>query len=662
MNRVVALAVLLGAGLVLPTLAQTPDDQYVRIYGLIQQADSLNNAGQPAEALPRYLEAQAALQRLQRINPDYSPKVVNFRLNYVAAKIEALTPKVAPPAPVTTPARPAAPSAPSPPSPGAPTPPTELERQVTALQEMVRGLQSDRTILEAKLKEALATQPAAVDPRELARAEERIQSLMKENDLLKASLTEEQGKTARGADPKLLEQTNQALTEANRKLAEQTDRANALAEEKQTLQAQIASLKSSSENNADLAAARKALEEANRKLADQTESARKLSSEKDALQSRVAALTSSAEAAEALRAENQLLQKQVVEFKASPQGKGDTARQLAQVEAQLAALQSDAEILRLEKIALQNRIRQMSAAPVTTTVLPPPGPEMDSPRIKQLEAERDELRKKLEAANKELYGRKGREIAARIDELSGEITILRARLEVFEAKAVPYSTEELALLKSSQPRPATTVADPRAGRASVTALPAGTANLAAEAQRHFAAGQLDKAEANYLDMLRQDDRNVYTRANLAAIQLELNRLDEAEKNITQALAIAPDDAYSLSLLGYLRYRQERYDEALDVLSRAAKLNPQSAEIQNYLGVTLSHKGQRGPAETALRKAIQLDPGYGAAHNNLAVIYAAQNPPLLELARWHYKKALAAGHPANPELEKLFDRKVTGDVK
>jgi Tfp pilus assembly protein PilF len=79
-------------------------------------------------------------------------------------------------------------------------------------------------------------------------------------------------------------------------------------------------------------------------------------------------------------------------------------------------------------------------------------------------------------------------------------------------------------------------------------------------------------------------------------------------------------------------------------------------------VTLSHQGQSGPAETAFRKAIQVDPGYGNAHNNLAILYAGQTPPLVELARWHYQKALAAGQPRNAELEKTFERKATAVAK
>jgi len=92
------------------------------------------------------------------------------------------------------------------------------------------------------------------------------------------------------------------------------------------------------------------------------------------------------------------------------------------------------------------------------------------------------------------------------------------------------------------------------------------------------------------------------------------------------------------------------------LSRAAKLDPRNPEIENYLGVTLGHKGLRAQAETALRKAIQLDPNYGPAHNNLAVIYISQVPPLVELARWHYQKALDAGQPRNPNLEQMLDTK------
>ena len=637
--------------------AQAPDDQYVQIYTLIQEADKLNSGGQPSEALPKYLEAQTALQRFQKGYPDWNVKVISFRLNYVAAKIAAVSARVpAPVAPVSGSAvvKPAAPPGASP-QPVPPPPPSDWENQLAALNDQVRQLQTDKAVLEAKLKEALAVQPAALDPRELARAEEKIRGLLKENDLLKVSLAQEQAKPLPAADTKALEETRQALAEANRKLAEQTKTANALALEKTALQSKLDNLTPNPANAAALETTRKALDEANRKLAEQSKLASELALEKEALQGRIKTLNTEAEAATALRAENQLLQKQLADLKAAPppSAKAEEAnRQLAQAQAQIAALQSDKEMLRLQKLALENRVKQLSAAPVPPAVLPAPPQTSDPSRIKQLERERDDLRKQLAAANKELYSRKGKAAAARLADIENQLATLRARLEVFEARQVPYTAEELALFK--QPETQLARADRNGGRKSVRELPPDTVALVAEAQRHYANKQLDQAEREYLQVLQRDNKNVPTLANLAAIELDLDHFEAAEINIKQAVALAPDDPYSLFVLGRLRFRQKKYDEAIDAFSRAANLDPQDAQIQNFLGLALSDKGLRGPAETALRKAVQLDPGYANAHNNLAVVYITQQPPLVELARWHYQKALAAGQPRNPDLEKMLD--------
>jgi Flp pilus assembly protein TadD len=208
------------------------------------------------------------------------------------------------------------------------------------------------------------------------------------------------------------------------------------------------------------------------------------------------------------------------------------------------------------------------------------------------------------------------------------------------------------LFKPSAPQ----LANRNAEKKSIKELPGGAAQLVAEAQHYFSARQYDKAEDDYQKILQHDENNGLVLANLATIEMEQGRLDDAEKHIKAAVTQSPDDSYNLATLGRLEFLREKYDEALDALSRAAKLDPRNPEIQNYLGVTLSHKGLRAPAETALRKAIQLDPNYGPAHNNLAVIYISQAPPLVELARWHYQKALDAGQPRNPDLEKRLDAK------
>jgi tetratricopeptide (TPR) repeat protein len=629
------------------------DDQYVQIFNTIQEADRLTGS-QPARALVKYLEAQTALRQLAKENPEWNPKVVSFRLNYLAGKIEALstkpatpvmpapaatnqapvTPPLTPPAeppaepPVTSPA-PTAPAAPlaeqpapppaAPPAPPAttvqPVGPSELAAQVNLLKEQVRLLQADKILLEAKLKEAFAVQPAAADPRELARAEEKIRSLQKENDLLSVSLDLQKAKPAQSPDLKGYEAAKQALGEANRVIAEQ----NALTT--------------------------------------------RLTLERDALQARLQNLGSDGQATAALRAENQLLKKQVADLQAAAPAatRGDeTTRQLAQTRAQMALLQSDTDVLRLEKLALEQRIRRLAAtnAPAAARVSAVSTPEAsasastaEASRVRKLERERDDLQKQLDAARKDLANRKGQSTDARVEALQNELATVRARLDSFEARSVPYSAEELALFKPPDPRLAP---DPNAGKRPIKELPPGSAKLVAEAQSYFSARQYDKAEAAYTEVVRQDPKNVAALTDLAVTQIQAGHLESAEVTVKQALALAAENPYSLYALGLLRLSQARYDEAVDALSRAAKLDPQNPEVQNYLGLALSEKGLRGPAESALRKAIELQPNYAEAHYNLAVTYLNRQPPAPALARWHYDRAIKAGHARNPDLEKKLD--------
>ncbi|MGB8368350.1 MAG: tetratricopeptide repeat protein [Limisphaerales bacterium] len=606
MKRLIALLILILAARLPPARAQQgPDDQYIVIYSLMQQADTLDSSGQPRQALAQYIQVQDELQKFQKIYPDWSPRIVSFRLKYLAEKIAELTAKL----PVI-PQSGTPPPAPPPPGAASSTSATDLEAQFGALHEQVQKLQVDNTTLQAKLQEALAAQPAAVDARELTQARAKIRSLMKENDLLKVSLS--QGKAGTAIGPAVAE--SDAL-----KLAEL------------------------------------ALAEANQKLAGQTARADKLALENQALQSHVQALLASPETIQALREENALLKKQIADFKAAAPDPAEAARlnsELTGMRKQIAALQSASAVSFLEKSALENRVRQLQIAAVNSAPIPAPNQAENEARIRALTQERNNLLAKLGEANRELYGRRKQDAAARINVLTDEVNALRARLAVDEAQVIPYTPEELALFKQPAPQPANRNAEKK----SIKELPGGAAQLVAEAQNYFSARQYDKAEDDYQKILQRDENNGLVLANLAMIEMEQGKLDDAEKHIKAAVAQSPDDAYNLSILGYLKFRQEKYNDAFDALSRAAKLDPQNPEIENYLGVTLSHQGLRKQAETALRKAIQLDPHYGPAHNNLAVVYISQVPPLVELARWHYQKALDAGQPRNPDLEKVLDAK------
>lgn len=528
------------------TLGAATDDIYLGAYRQIQEADQLLSAGRRDMARTLYEEALANLKRLKGASPDYSPKAVEYRINYVQQKLAAIPPEDK---------KPAAPE------------PLKPADTMEGLRRQLTELQGQNQLLQAKLQEALGPRPAAMDPQELAQAQEQIRELEKQKELLRADLEKAAANQPQALDRALLEQMKGELEGTKQKLVQSVADVATLTRELQAARAQ----NQNPDTSAELAELRAALKQ------------------------------------EAQRAA-QLQQRIEEEQKA-------WAKTRAELEAKLSEQAGGGE---------------------------------NPNRLRELEKQRDDLLKKLEEANRKPGGAQSGVEGAELEKLQHELTNLRARIAVYDARKVPYTQEELALLNKNAPALATSTT--RGARGAVKELPPGAGDLIAQAEAAFARRRFADAEEKYHQVLQMDENNPVTLANLSLIQLEQGKLSEAEQNLKRALELKPEDAYAMSLLGMVRFRQENFDQALNLLSRAAQIDPDNAEIQNYLGVTLSQRGQREAAETALRKAVQLAPNYAGAHHNLAVVYATQKPPYTELAKFHYNKARQLGEPAHPDLE------------
>ena len=667
---------------------EVPEDRYIAIYDLIQQADGLTEsggAGNAADAQAKYSQAQTSLKKFQDDFPAWNVKIVNFRLNYLATKLNK-------PATAATETPPVANKA------------TALvadpDNQVKALQDQLRRSEADKAVLENKVKEIASANTAQA----LAQTRAQLQSLQDENKSLKTSLKSQPAKSVPTVDAATMERISQNLTEARQRLEAQNKSIAALNQEKELLQkrldataskpadTEISALQAQIQKvEADKAALQDKLQAAQtaqktmvdaKLLASTEDRLKELQKENNLLRAgmeearagtiQLTNATALDQMKQSLAATNQKLQEQfelatkLAREKDALQKQLDaslsmnaTAKELTQTKKDFTLLkrkyyvQTEAAVI----LIAEANIKMNRLAKVNTGLT-----QQNSSLQKQLNSlasnakfvveglknENETLRK---TSDKRKTSSASAEPSADFIQLQSQLSTLRAKLSVLEAQPVPFSSEELALFR--KPETASLTKEP-VDKKSKTKLPAAANELIAEAQRLFAAHDYEQAEQKYLEVLKLDAKNVYTLGNLATIELEMDKLGDAETHLQQALTIKPDDAFSLGALGNLRFRQGKYDAALDALSHAAQLNPNDAEIQNFLGVTLSQKGQRAAAETALRKALQLDPQYGSAHNNLAVIYLTQNPPQVELARWHYQKALSAGQARNADLEKMLE--------
>ena len=91
LSGLLVLSMLLG--LCSSAQADLGDDQYLQIYGLIQQADDLNTSGKAALAKAKYQEALTQLQSFKKDYPTWNVKLVSYRLNDLTQKLAALSEK-----------------------------------------------------------------------------------------------------------------------------------------------------------------------------------------------------------------------------------------------------------------------------------------------------------------------------------------------------------------------------------------------------------------------------------------------------------------------------------------------------------------------------------------------------------------------------------------
>lgn len=627
--------------------AGDPGDRFLEAYFLIQEGDAATRESDWTKANAKYSGALDILNEVKTDSPDWNPHIIEFRTKYVndhlsEVKAKLAAPSVTPAQPqpaATTPETPAAPATqPAPPAPAvsaiATNPATAAEseqvRQLTSelqrAHEQVEQLEAARNDLNAKLQEQLAkVAPTQTTP--------QIEELLKTNQDLAAKLAAAQTQIAEARDraaaavpeapstnaPAATSDVEQLRTELAQARGELQQTKEELQQTRLELGTTKQALEKSQAENAEL---RRSYEEVIGQLTDANKklTAAKAGSDKDD------------EIIRQLRKENALL-RIIAERKASdsitPGGEEENSNGPSIPE-------------------LRGWRPRPRPQPVVKTKpeAPKPEPEPATPPSSMEESTRGKLVATLSAPKK------------------AEPTNETVAAEPPKPQAVAPAPPPAPVKKTPPPAPKPEIAKP------VDAVPKdqpvekkeapsssspNVRDLLNQGRAALALKDYDTAGSKYEAALRLEPTNTVALANLGVIRYQQNRLDDAEDYLRKAAAASPNDSNTRSLLGVVYFRKGAIEDAYTELNRAVAIDPHNAEAHNYLGIVLSEKGWGASGELEIRRAIEINPQYPDAHFNLAVVYAKQRNPKLELARYHYKKALDLGAKPDPELEALLKK-------
>jgi protein O-GlcNAc transferase len=134
-------------------------------------------------------------------------------------------------------------------------------------------------------------------------------------------------------------------------------------------------------------------------------------------------------------------------------------------------------------------------------------------------------------------------------------------------------------------------------------------------EQHLA-GNFSRAEALYVEILRQDPGNVDAIHLLGVLAHQGHKPEIAIDLISRAISRKPDVAIFHYNLAEALTTLGRNEEALASYRKAVELAPEYYEAHNNLGNLLNASGRYAEAESACRRAIEILPDEAAPYNNL----------------------------------------------
>lgn len=173
------------------------------------------------------------------------------------------------------------------------------------------------------------------------------------------------------------------------------------------------------------------------------------------------------------------------------------------------------------------------------------------------------------------------------------------------------------------------------------------------------AGQLQKAEPLYRQVLARNPAHSRALSCLAVLAEQLGRLDIAVALLEQAISIDPQIADYHYNLANAYAKEGKAGQAISSYQEALRLNPRHVGAHNNLGTLLIKQENLEAASRHLQAALQLRPDWWQARNNLGTVHLASFRHA-EAARC-FEEAIRCGG-THPDLYRNLGDALAGQLK
>lgn len=163
-------------------------------------------------------------------------------------------------------------------------------------------------------------------------------------------------------------------------------------------------------------------------------------------------------------------------------------------------------------------------------------------------------------------------------------------------------------------------------------------------------GQLDRAEALYLDILKARPRNAEATFFLAMLRAQKGEIEAAAAGFGRAAALKPDLLDAHFNHGVALAMLKRFDAALASYDKVLAIQPDHLEALNNRGGVLRELNRLTESLDSFDRALAINPSYADALNNRGVTLVELDRPMEALES--YDRAIAC-RPASAET--FFNR-------